>query len=152
MKNSTIEMSAVVEFLESAGAATLETLRLRRRLEALETRRESLRLQNGAVARKLTRLIQDECGREADVMREELECYRRVEAFVARVPDRLHRTILRRRYLDVGKSWAEIRDELAKDGLYYSQRHLLRLHTDALEAAQRLWNMERREGMVGQRR
>lgn len=142
MKNAENEMRTVVDFLESAGAATLELKRLRRRLDALDERRGNLQKRKGAAEKKIARLIADERERELTVVGEELETYRRVEKFVARVPEGTHRTILRRRYLDIGKSWDEIRDELAEDGLIYSQRHLQRLHTEALEAAQKLWDEE----------
>ena len=148
MKNAENERCGVVEFLESAEAAVLEGRRLQRRLEVLEARRSSLRVRNGAVARKLAQMIIAEREREIAVVNEELENYRRVEAFVARVPGRVNRTILRRKYLDVGKSWTEIGEELAQDGLYYSQRHLLRLHTQAVEAAGKLWDEERGEEKV----
>ena len=146
MKNATNKLCDVVNFLESAEAATLEVRRLRRRLDELEARREGLQTQKGAVARKIAQRLADEQARELAVVGEELECYRRVEAFVAQMPEKTHRTILRRRYLDIGKSWTEIQDDLAQDGLYYSQRHLLRLHTQALEAARELWDQDREEG------
>ena len=82
----------------------------------------------------------------------ELESYREVEAFLDRITDGTYRTILRRRYLDVGLSWSEIRDRLEEDGLYYSERHIVRLHTQAVEAAQTLWNREREEGEIKKRR
>ena len=150
MKNATNKLCDVVDFLESAEAAALEVKRLRRRLDELKERRGQLQTQKGAVARKVAQRIADEQARELAVVSEELESYRRVEAFVAQMPEKTHRTILRRRYLDTGKSWTEIQDDLARDGLYYSQRHLLRLHTQALEAARELWEQEREEG--GQRR
>ena len=150
MKNATNKPCDVVDFLESAEAAALEVKRLRRRLDELKARREELQTQKGAVARRIAQRIADEQARELAVVSEELESYRRVEAFVAQMPEKTHRTILRRRYLDTGKSWTEIQDDLARDGLYYSQRHLLRLHTQALEAARELWEQEREEG--GQRR
>lgn len=151
MKIAENEKCAVVEFLESAEAATLEGRRLQRRLEALEMRRDGLKIRGGAVARKLDKLILAEREREVAVVHEELESYRRVEAFVARVPGRVNRTILRRKYLDVGRSWTEIGEELARDGLFYSQRHLLRLHAQAVEAAQKLWDEERGEEIVKRR-
>ena len=150
MKNATNKPCDVVDFLESAEAAALEVKRLRRRLDELKERCGQLQTQKGAVARRIAQRIADEQARELAVVSEELESYRRVEAFVAQMPEKTHRTILRRRYLDTGKSWTEIQDDLARDGLYYSQRHLLRLHTQALEAARELWEQEREEG--GQRR
>lgn len=146
MKNATNKLRDVVGFLESAEAATLEVRRLRRRLDELEARREGLQAQTGAAARKIAQRLAAEQARELVVINGELESYRRVEAFVAQLPEKTHRTILRRRYLDIGKSWTEIQDDLAQDGLYYSQRHLLRLHTQALEAARELWDQDREEG------
>lgn len=151
MKNAENEKCAVMEFLESAEAATLEGRRLQRRLDALEARRGGLRLRGGAVERKLEMMILAEREREVALVHEELESYRRVEAFVARVPGRVNRTILRRKYLDVGRSWTEIGEELARDGVFYSQRHLLRLHAQAVEAAQKLWDEERGEEIVKRR-
>ena len=152
MKSAEIEVRAVVDFLESASAATLEVKRLHRRLEALDERRGKLRAQSGATAKRITKLLALEREREVLLIGEELANYRRVEEFLARVPEMTHRTILRRRSLDVGKSWDEIRDDLAADGLFYSPRHMQRLHTQALEAAQKLWTTEREEGTVRERR
>ena len=150
MKNATNKLCDVVDFLESAEATVLEVKRLRRRLDERKERRDQLQTRKGALARRIAQRIADEQARELAVVSEELESYRRVETFVAQMPEKTHRTILRRRYLDTGKSWTEIQDDLARDGLYYSQRHLLRLHTQALEAARELWEQEREEG--GQRR
>lgn len=146
MKNATNKLCDVVGFLESAEVAILEVRRLRRRLDELEARREGLQTQTGAVARKIAQRLADEQARELVVIDGELESYRRVEAFVAQLPEKTHRTILRRRYLDIGKNWGEIQKDLAQDGLYYSQRHLLRLHTQALEAARKLWDQDGEEG------
>ncbi len=152
MRNEMLEKASVVDFLESAGAAALESRRLRRRLDALSERRGKLRLQKGAAARRMTRLLDEEQERELAAAKKELENYRKVEAFLNRIPNVTYRTILRRRYLDVGLSWTEIRDRLEEDGVYYSERHIVRLHTQAVEAAQTLWNREREEGEAGKRR
>lgn len=152
MRNETREEASVLSFLESAGAAALECSRLRRRLDGLGERREQLRQRKGTAARKIAQMLDEEHERELAAAEKELESYRRVEAFLNRIPDGTYRTILRRRYLDVGLSWTEIRDRLAEDGLYYSERHITRLHTQAVEAAQMLWNREREEGEGGKRR
>ncbi|MBR3704467.1 MAG: hypothetical protein IKM11_03145 [Oscillospiraceae bacterium] len=138
------EVCAVVDFLESATAAALEVRRLHRRLEGLDERRGKLRIQKGAAAKKIEKMLATEREREVQLIGEELKRYRRVEEFVARVPERAQRTILRRRYLDIGKSWDEIQSDLARDGVLYSPRHLQRLHTQALRAAQKLWDEEGR--------
>lgn len=144
MKNAEHEMRAVVDFLEGAAAAALEVRRLRRRLEGLDERRGKLRIQKGASARKIEKMIAAEREREARLVSEELAAYRCVEEFIARVPQRAQRTILRRRYLDIGRSWDEIQSDLARDGILYSPRHLQRLHTQALRSALKLWNEEGR--------
>lgn len=152
MRSEMREEASVLNFLESAGAAAMESRRLRRRLEVLDERRSQLRMRKGTAARKLARMLDEEQDRELAVTRKELESYREVEAFLDRIPDGTYRTILRRRYLDVGLSWSEIRDRLEEDGLYYSERHIVRLHTQAVEAAQTLWNREREEGEIRKRR
>ena len=152
MKQEMHKEDSVLMFLESAGAAALESRRLQRRLDGLSQRRARLRLQKGAAARKLTKLIDEERERELAVTQRELESYRQVESFLEKIPDGMHRTILRRRYLDVGRSWTEIHDQLAEDGLFYSGRHIMRLHTQAVAAAQMLWNKEREEGAGKERR
>ena len=152
MRNGMNEKQTVVGFLESAGAAAMESRRLQRRVESLTEQQSKLLSRKGAAARKLTRLIDTERTRELALMEQELESYRAVEKFLAKIPDGAHRTILRRRYLDVGLSWTEIRDRLAQDGLYYSQRHIIRLHTQAVEAASELWNTVGEEGARKKRR
>ena len=52
MKIAKNEKCGVVEFLESAEAATLEERRLHRRLEALETRCDGLRVRGGRHSRR----------------------------------------------------------------------------------------------------
>lgn len=152
MKKGMNEEISVLHFLESAEAAALESRRLQRRLDGLCERREQLRPQKGPAARRLAKLIDEERARELAATEKELENYRRVEAFLERIPDGTHRTILRRKYLDVGRSWTEIHEKLAEDGLFYSERHIMRLHTQAVEAAQMLWNREREEGAGEKRR
>ena len=146
------EGAAVLSFLESAGAAALERKRLQRRLEGLNKQRAELRTRRGTAARRIGTLIDVEREREVAATQRELESYREVEEFLDRIPDATYRTILRRRYLDVGLSWTEIQDRLAEDGVYYSQRHIIRLHTQAVEAARTLWQEEREEGDREKRR
>ena len=152
MKNGIDENQTVMEFLESAGAAALESKRLQRRLDGLSERSVRLGTKRGAKVRRLDRLIRKEWERELAAAEKELESYREVETFLERIPDGTQRMILRRKYLDVGLSWTEIQDRLAEDGVFYSQRHIIRLHTQAVEAARVLWIKERGEGTVKKRR
>ena len=152
MRNETNDKAEVLGFLESAGTAALESRRLRRMMDGLGEQQGQLRLQKGAAVRTMARLLGEEQERTLAAAKKELESYRKVEAFLNRIPDGTHRTILRRRYLDVGLNWTEIRDRLAEDGLYYSERHIIRLHTQAVEAARMLWEREREEGESEKRR
>lgn len=152
MKNATDSTEEMMTFLESAYAASLESRRLQRRLKELGERREKLKNRRGTVARKLEKLLAEESKREFAVACEEMECYRRVERFLSRIPGKLHRTILRRRYLESGSNWVEIGRTLEEDGAAYSVRHLIRLHAEALEEAWLLWKQEGEEGTTGKRR
>ena len=152
MNNVMCDAEDVVTFLESAQSAALESRRLRRRMQELNERREKLKKRRGAVARKLEKLIAEESRREFAVACEEMERYRSVEQFLARIPGRLHRTILRRWYLETGANWEEIGRLLEEDGAAYSVRHLIRLHAEALDAARMLWEKEGEEGGKKKRR
>lgn len=152
MKNEMNEFHSVEAFLESAEIATLEVKRLQRRLAELTQRQGDLRPRKDAAARRLIRMIDAACKREAELVSRELEVYRSVEEFVARVPGRTNRMILRRRYLEPGLNWTEVRDLLEKDGVIYSMRQLTRLHTQAMEEARKLWETEGEEGAVKKRR
>ena len=143
MKNETNEAYAVEGFLESATAAAMESKRLERRIDELDKRLGALRRRKQrTAAKRLSELLGEEMQRERQQIGREMEQYRRVEAFLDRIPDGMCRTILKRRYLEVGVNWTEIQDGLAQDGMFYSQRHLVRLFTRALEQAQRLWDGE----------
>lgn len=146
------EQRALLEFLETAGAAALESCRVQRRLDELKNRRDALKTRKGVTARRMKNMLEAEYKREFEVLTKELDSYRRVEAFIDRIPDSFHRLVLRRRYLDRAKNWNEIRIVLEQDGLRYSPRHLTRLHTEAMEAACLLWNREREEEHDKERR
>lgn len=152
MKNAMNDEQAVLEFLESAGMAMLENRRLQRRLDSLKDRRDALQSRRSKAARKLKEQLEAEYKRELDVMERELDSYRRVEEFIARLPGSVHRMILRRRYLETWNSWNEVQMVLAADGLNYSLRHLGRLHMGALEKARLLWIREREEESNRERR
>lgn len=139
-------------FLESAQEAALEQRRLQRRQEELERRYAALANHRSAVARRLKAKLSAEHRREADLVGRELEQYRRVESFIAKLGASSHRTILRRRYLEIGGGWSEVRSRLAEDGLVYSPRQLLRLYAEAMEAARLLWMEEGEEESDRERR
>lgn len=144
--------TALQNFLASAQESVLERLRLQRRLEELEQRCSALTNRRSAVARRLKARLSAEYRRELDLTCRELEQYRRVEAFIAKLKEPSHRMILRHRYLEVGRNWSAVQRRLAQDGLPYSARQLTRLHADAIEAARLLWMEEGEEESDRERR
>lgn len=62
-----------------------------------------------------------------------------VERFLYDLPDERHRIILWLRYADQ-MNWPEIVKELEQYRYYYSERHVTRLHGEALTAVRELWD------------
>ena len=52
--------------------------------------------------------------------------------------------MLKLRYLDC-LSWERVQELLSRSGVFYSDRHIYRLHGEALEAARRLWAQDNKE-------
>lgn len=67
-----------------------------------------------------------------------------VEAFISRLPDARHRTILRLRYVDL-LPWRAVLEEMQSYGMYYSERQMYDLHRAGLRAAKRQWNEQRED-------
>lgn len=63
---------------------------------------------------------------------------REVEDFINLLPDVRHRAVLTLYYVNLLK-WPRVVEEMEKCGLYYSERHIFRLHGDALQQARILW-------------
>lgn len=61
-----------------------------------------------------------------------------VEQFLSGIPDERYRIILWLRYADQ-MTWPEIAKELEEYGFYYAERHVTRLHGEALAAVRELW-------------
>ena len=64
-----------------------------------------------------------------------------VEQFIARLDDPVYRTILELRYVKLLR-WPKVHQKMEDAGLWYSYRHMTRLHGQALAAARRLWNTD----------
>ena len=73
-----------------------------------------------------------------------MEQERRVENFIDRIPNDSYRLMLKLRYLDC-LSWERVQELLSRSGVFYSDRHIYRLHGEALEAARRLWAQDNKE-------
>jgi len=67
-----------------------------------------------------------------------------VTDFIGRIESVTYRLILTLRYINC-KSWPEVTAALEQDGVYYTDRHVRRLHGKALNAARRLWAEEHKE-------
>ena len=63
---------------------------------------------------------------------------RAVDEFLSRMQTPLYRLILKYRYVN-GDSWADILTHLQNSGVFYSDRHIYRLHGLALREARKLW-------------
>jgi len=137
----------VEKFLESANEALLESKRIYRRVELLSARCESLMKQLGGMGQenetleKLRKRLDEERVREMEATRREMERYREVEEFIDQLEKPDHRTILRRRYLDMGLTWVQIHQRLISDGWFYSERQLFRMYRDALREAREIWEL-----------
>ena len=140
------ERDPVKEFLRSALEAKLEAKRRSRRVKELESRCTKMTAapDSGACGggnadrEALWALLADERSKEETALHEELSQYKDVEDFIARLDDPVHRAILRLRYLE-GLGWVKLQQQLYRDGVYYSERHITRLHGAALEEARELW-------------
>lgn len=132
-------------FLESAIEAKIDAARLKRRVTELESRCQKMTAQAGdgagggkADSQELWALLADEIEREKAAQRAALEQYRTVDAFISYLSKPTHRAILRLRYLE-GLGWVKVQQELYKQGIFYSERHISRLHNYALDEALALW-------------
>lgn len=135
----------IKEFLESAIEAKIDAARLKRRVTELESRCQKTTTQMGdgaggcnADSQELWALLADEVEREKAAQRAALEQYHTVETFIAHLRKPTHRAILRLRYLE-GLGWVKVLQELYKQGIFYSERHISRLHNHALDEALALW-------------
>lgn len=67
-----------------------------------------------------------------------------VSAFLARLPEDTCQQLLYLRYVAL-LPWGQVDEHLRKQGIYYSARHITRLHGQALNAARRLRQAEKKD-------
>ena len=67
-----------------------------------------------------------------------------VDQFLRGLNDERHRAILKLRYVD-SLRWSTVKKKLAKQGFYYEDRQMFRLHKDAVAEAQKLWSQRKKE-------
>ena len=138
---------SVVDFLRSAVESRLDIKRHRRRMALLESQctRVTASLSGmpgggGDVHSKesLWATLADAREEEERLIRAEIEQHKSVELFIRYIPNPMHRSLLRLRYLE-GMSWTRLQFALCDEGIYYSDRHLRRIHDAALASAEELW-------------
>lgn len=139
------------QFLESAIEAKTEIQRFKSRVAELESRCEKVTPGmsgmpggGGSDAQAMWSLLADERAKLLESIKQELKAYHSVEAFINEIPDRYHRAILRLRYLS-SMGWVGVQMKLYESGVFYSERHIYRLHDEALDSAAELWS--KREAM-----
>jgi len=143
----------VREYLRSVYGLKLEAARLTDRVRELTARCEKtttvltgMPRGNGSDPEKLLALLADE---RADLDAKQLAAEirsREVETFIGRLTDPLHREILCRRYIEC-RRWPEILAKLRAQGNYFEERHMFRLHGQALNAARDLWAEEHKQNI-----
>lgn len=137
----------VRDFLRSAVETRIEVKRHQRRIALLESQCTKVTAASSAAPgggspdhgrESLWAALADARAEEERLMKAALERHRSVEQFIKDIPDTQHRTLLRLRYLE-GMSWTKLQFALCDEGVYYSDRHLRRMHDAALESARELW-------------
>ena len=142
------ELEPVASYLWGAREALAETRRRHLRVQELEARCTAITAKmngmpgGGGDRHSLEQAyiaLAAERELELAAIREEHRKYHEIEACIAELSKREHRTVLRLRYLR-GLDWGPIQREMARDGLYYSDRHVYRFHEDGLrELLQTVW-------------
>lgn len=64
-----------------------------------------------------------------------------VEQFLNLIHNRVYRVILQLRHVDL-LEWPQVMERLPKYKIFYGERHVHRLHGDALEEARAIWRAE----------
>lgn len=140
-------------FLASVAEARIEERRLRLRVKRLETQAMKLTASltgmprgNGDSGNLLASLADMRIASEKAIVEAE-KTEERVAAFIEKLSNPTSRIILKLRYCDC-LDWTDrphqrsVTSELRKAGLYYSDRHLYRLHGIALNEARELYYKE----------
>lgn len=136
-------------YLRSVRHAQLEQTRLTERVLAMEAQCTRLTAQIRQTpgggdhdAQLQWAALADERRRLTRQMHRAMRQEREVQTFLDRVKPELYRDILTLRYVD-RLCWPEVAAALSRAGHEYSERHILRLHGAALQAAQKVWALEK---------
>lgn len=137
------------EFLQSVRSAKLEMRWCEQRMSAIESEGERITARltgmphgGGEMHRDHAwAALADQREQLARAWDESLSTIRSVEAFIIRIEDERYRFLLRLRYIELMR-WSAVFDELEAQGITASERHMFRLHGEALNEARRLWARE----------
>lgn len=148
METRSSEHEGVRPFLNSVDRMRRAYLRQQSKVERIESTCQKLTANfsgmprsGSADAQALWAKLADERSLATTLYRRMLDQETAVERFIAELPSEIHQAILLERYVDsAGKPWPEVTTELAKHyRLYYTERHVQRLHGAALESARLMW-------------
>lgn len=140
-----------MEFLLSVSHARFEQSRLAVRVAELDTRCTKITPAWGDTeggsgdAQRQWAILADERRRLVEQLESAVEQEHRVQAFLDRVRPTVYRDILTLRYVDL-RNWVQIEHQMHRIGHAYSDRHIYRLHEQALKAARKLWESDRDTG------
>lgn len=130
------ELDPARAFLGSALEARIEAGRRSRKVEGLERRCRRVMNGHGKSTQSLWVSLIEERDREVKAVQDEIAKGKAVEEFVDSLDNPMDRSILRLRYLE-GQNWVQVQQSLYAEGVYYTDRHITRLHKRALNAARR---------------
>ena len=139
-------------FLSSVAEARIEARRLRLRIQRLETQATKLTAsltgmpRGGGDRESLLASLADTRVKCDQALVEAERKEDAVTAFINRLDNPVSRILLKLRYCDcldwVGRSKRTVIKEMAKAGLFYSERQIRRLHGIALNEARELYKKE----------
>lgn len=134
------EKDAVIVFLESYLALRREVARMEEKIKDLEALcyRSTAQITGmpggGSGSKAVWDTLADTRSKALATMQTAVERSQEIEDFVDRIENETYRAILKYKYLD-GLTFVQIAGKL-----YYTERHLRRLHGYAKDAARELWN------------
>lgn len=142
------EADPMLDFLRSVTECRLEIKRLKSRVAELDSQSKKSTPSPGGTPggggdthghESLWAALADARDRAEQVAVKREEQIKAVEVFISKIPDTRHRTILRLKYLK-GLNWTRMQFALREEGVYYSDRHLRRMHGKALASARTVWD------------
>jgi hypothetical protein len=146
-----MEFKSARHLLESAREARLEVFRCEERLEVLYNECRRITAKTGEVGGGggggdlhkdgAWAAYADLRAVLSQSYENSLRLVTQAESLISRLPNACHRAILSLRYL-APKPWKEVIEILRDLGIFYEERQVYNHHRDALEEAEKLWEVE----------